>query len=627
MTESTILSTVANLLRPVSKDVSRGKGKLCLSTVYLSKLNKAFDENAPENLTSSFHLTEAKASLQVDLQFLLDLVKSTIALKVIPDLVEDEESSTVNISRFKNIKTLEIHKIDVKRFRGIQKLRSQIEQLSCLYNLDNLSDILDKCGGDLSHSFNWGELKRGNFSHNQIQEIDTVFEVTPWLQTLDLSHNHIKCLNIIDNLPNLKELNLSYNKLESVPKFKGAICKRLHILLLNNNFIEDITSLSTLADLHQLDLTQNCLLDHKSLLSISQMPSLYSLDLRGNPISFHSIHRTLTCNYFNKNTATLNVVLDNIPLTKIEKSMAGSHSPISQSSLGSSGSFPLQNSLDNSLPKRQRKVVRTVTIQDSHDIQRLPNKVEPVIPSPRNTDKSHLDIKKKIEQGLQEGTQPSSVIFENILNYPKNVNSLESTSNQVSSPNNPESDKVSAEINEFVEETTRDDKLSPAIEFNTNLEDSESLSDDDDDDDDDDDILEGQTFVAGTRAEADDLCIAITKSHLSEKDIVTMTERERWSLDVLKSFKQGEDSREVKIEFDIMRRDKMFRVYYLEEAEKFIKELYEGMLRNKIPEDRIQYQCMKCNGLFSRSKKGSSVLLEEKVTCPKCGSNHVIESK
>ncbi|XP_066156521.1 serine/threonine-protein kinase 11-interacting protein [Euwallacea fornicatus] len=621
MSESTLLSTVANLLRPVSKDVSRGKGKLCLSTVYLSKLNKAFDENAPEDLISSFHLTEAKASLQVDLQFLLDLVKSTIALKVIPDLVEDEESDIVNISRFKNIKTLEIHKIDIKRFRGIQKLRSQIEQLSCLYNLDNLSDILDKCGGDLSHSFNWGELKRGNFSHSQIQEINTVFEVTPWLQTLDLSHNHIKCLDLIENLPNLKELNLSYNKLESVPKFKGAICKRLHILLLNNNFIEDISSLSTVADLHQLDLTQNCLLDHNCLLSISQMPSLYSLDLRGNPISFHPIHRTLACNYLNKNTATLNVVLDNIPLTKIEKSLAGSHSPISQTSLGSSGSFPLQNSLDNFLPKRQRKVVRTVTIQDTHDIQRLPNKVEPVIPSPRNTDKSHLDIKKKIEQGLQEGTQPSSVIFENILNYPKNLNSLVSTSDQVSSPNNIESDKVPEEVNEF-DEGTRDDKLFSATEVSANLEDSASPLDDDDDD-----ILEGQTFVAGTRADADDLCIAITKSHLSEKDIVTMTERERWSLDVLKSFKQVEDSREVKIEFDIMRRDKMFRVYYLDEAEKFVKELYEGMLRNKIPEDRIQYQCMKCNGSFSRSKKGSSVLLEEKVTCPKCDSNLVIESK
>lgn len=229
MSEPNLLSLVANLLRPVSNDVSKGKGKLCLSTVYLNKLNKAFDEHVPEDLKSSFHLTEAKASIQIDLQFLLDLVKGTVALKITPDLIEDEESNVVNLRRFQNIKILEIHKIDVKNIIGIQKLRSHIEDLTCMYNLHNLGDILNKCGGDFSHNYNWSELKRVNFSHNLIQEIDSSFESTPWLQTLDLSHNQIRNLEIIDHLPNLKRLNLSYNKLEKVPRFKGQICKRLQV--------------------------------------------------------------------------------------------------------------------------------------------------------------------------------------------------------------------------------------------------------------------------------------------------------------------------------------------------------------------------------------------------------------
>lgn len=138
-------------------------------------------------------------------------------------------------------------------------------------------------------------------------------------------------------------------------------------------------------------------MDHNTLLAISQMPSLYSLDLRGNPINFHPIHRTLTCNYLNKNTASLNFILDNVPLSKVEKSLAGSLYPLTQSSLGSNGSFSSQNSLENSVQDRQKRV-RNVTIQEGHEIKivKEKKKSESVTPSPRSTDRSHLDVKSRV---------------------------------------------------------------------------------------------------------------------------------------------------------------------------------------------------------------------------------------
>lgn len=45
---------------------------------------------------------------------------------------------------------------------------------------------------------------------------------------------------------------------------------------------------------------------------------------------------------------------------------------------------------------------------------------------------------------------------------------------------------------------------------------------------DDEDIMNGKTFVCGTTIDANDLFIIITPTHISERDSVTMKERERY---------------------------------------------------------------------------------------------------
>lgn len=134
--------------------------------------------------------------------------------------------------------------------------------------------------------------------------------------------------------------------------------------------------------MQQLNLAHNCLLDRSNLLSVSQMHSLYYLDLRGNPLNFHPFYRTLTCNYLHKDTAILNVILDNVPLSDTEKSLAGSlYSPGRQSqSLGSTASFPSDDSLSS---RRKQPKVRTVLIQDDDETEPVERKVSEVTPSPK----------------------------------------------------------------------------------------------------------------------------------------------------------------------------------------------------------------------------------------------------
>ncbi|XP_050304955.1 serine/threonine-protein kinase 11-interacting protein [Anthonomus grandis grandis] len=633
MSDPALLSTVANLLRPASKEISRGKYKLCLSTIYLNKLNKAFDDNISEisnASASSFHLTDAQASLQIDLQFLFGLVKGTLALKVIPDLVEDEGDNSVNIQLFQKVKSLEIHKINIKHVLGLQKLRSHLEDLICMYSLEDLEDVLDKCGGDSSHhKFGWDGLKRANFSHNKIKDIGRSFEFTPWLQVLDLSHNEIKNLEVIDHLPNLKSLNLSYNKLEKVPWFK--LCKRLQVLVLNNNFIEDISGLTSLSGLFLLDLTHNCINHHSCLISISQMDCLYTIDLRGNPIYYHPIHRTLTCNYLNKNTASLNLVLDNIPLTKNEKSLTGSLYPLSQGSLGSNGSHSFQNSFEQSMQDRPKKV-RNVDILEGDQIKNIKKKND-VVPSPRSADQGYLSVKNTItklreEHGDSWLTSQSGGVVQDVLNIPDSPNR---TSTPLNKTDNKNEDSIETLKTIDTEGTNNDSFLTcqtknededtksqdASIFYSIEKESNSSSSEDED---------YSNIFYSGSNPDVEDLCIVVTETQLSERDAVTSKRRARWHICDIKSCQKGENEKEVKIEFDSSRADKRSRIYYIQESEHFVKLIHESMEKNKVPDQRTVYQCIKCSHNFSRIKLPRSVIVDEVITCPKCDSNLVVES-
>lgn len=99
------------------------------------------------------------------------------------------------------------------------------------------------CGGDAGAGFVWGSLRHLSLPHNALEKLDRSFELTPWLQILDLSHNLLTNAVELDCLPNLKYVNLGYNKLEMVPIFNKSATHSLQILVLKNNYIEDISGM------------------------------------------------------------------------------------------------------------------------------------------------------------------------------------------------------------------------------------------------------------------------------------------------------------------------------------------------------------------------------------------------
>lgn len=237
------LTQLATLLRENGDKVLNSESKFCLSTNILKELNESFKLHFDEadELISTFQVIgtrNSKMDMFHDLQFLYDFMQRAVSLKLVPS---DNDSNEVDLRKFKNLKLLELRKISVNTVLGLNYLRNQLQYLICLHSISNLRELFINCGADKSDKYVWSNLKEANLSYNNLRSIDNSLEYVPWLQALDLSHNKLVNVQAIDCLMNLKYLNLSYNQLEAVPLFNRDLSRKLLVLLLNNNYVEDLT--------------------------------------------------------------------------------------------------------------------------------------------------------------------------------------------------------------------------------------------------------------------------------------------------------------------------------------------------------------------------------------------------
>lgn len=313
------------LLRSNGDKILDASSKLTLSASLLYSLNKSLANIIKQRqmFNSSFHVIDLEVN-NYDLEFVYDFIQKTFALKMLPDPLFWNNEQLLDIQIFRNLRLLEVQRLSLNLVKGIKSLRAQLEYLTCIHSLRNLRDILENCGGDNSQGFIWRELKEAVFSYNSLDSLDSSLEFAPWLHTLNLSHNHIQNAQLINCLPNLRHLNMSYNQLVSVPALCGQLCNHLKVLVLCNNFIEDIKELAVLANLNELDLSNNCLLEHNCLLPLANLAMLKCVNLMGNPLSFHPKHRFKTVYYLHFNTLNMDFALDNKLLNKAEKQLVGS---------------------------------------------------------------------------------------------------------------------------------------------------------------------------------------------------------------------------------------------------------------------------------------------------------------
>uniref|UniRef100_A0A2I3GLI0 PH domain leucine-rich repeat-containing protein phosphatase 2 n=1 Tax=Nomascus leucogenys TaxID=61853 RepID=A0A2I3GLI0_NOMLE len=152
----------------------------------------------------------------------------------------------------------------------------KIEVLDVSYNL--LTEVPVRILSSLS-------LRKLMLGHNHVQNLPTLVEHIP-LEVLDLQHNALtrlpdtlfsKALNKLNKLEQLEELNLSGNKLKTIPT-TIANCKRLHTLVAHSNNISIFPEILQLPQIQVLlcagmvSLLGEMAGDHITTLKIDQKP-------------------------------------------------------------------------------------------------------------------------------------------------------------------------------------------------------------------------------------------------------------------------------------------------------------------------------------------------------------------
>ncbi|NXJ88143.1 S11IP protein, partial [Corythaixoides concolor] len=297
-----------------------GSSTLTLLTPTLQHLTQVFEQHlGSRNQNRGFvalpsHPAETAAILQA--QFLFDVLQKTHSLKLVhvPNCVLQ---SAVKIFPFKSLRHLEV---SIGGRTGFEScclaLLDLLESLTCCKCVSTLEEIISACGGDLSCALPWLELQTVNFSYNSITALDDSLQLLNALRVLDLSHNKIQdCEHYLTTLAELEYLNLAYNFLSKVPNLGIFSRSKLVTLILRNNELDSINGIEQLVNLRHLDVAYNLLLEHAQLAPLSTLHYVKKLHLEGNPLWFHQNHRSATLVHLSPRAASSNFLLDGEPLS------------------------------------------------------------------------------------------------------------------------------------------------------------------------------------------------------------------------------------------------------------------------------------------------------------------------
>lgn len=625
----------------------------------MRSLNDSFSLIIDENElvpAQTFQVTKpnySKSNVFRELMFIYDFIQKTMVLKLTKFLDDDpmeDDTCMIDISKFRNLKTLEIQRVPIKRIVGLQQLRSQLQEMSAERSLTNIKDLIVYCAGDKSNGFIWNSLKRADFPYNNLEVIDNSFEFTPYLQHLNLSHNKIYQISALVWCPNLKVLNLSYNQLTTIPKLNVEAHRRLQTLIINNNLIEDISGLVRLDALLELDLSGNFMLDHALLLPLCTLNSLRWLKLAENPLAFHPKHRSATCRYLSRNASTVQFEFDGEFLSKHEKSLTGSYEnyyPIfghrMTVSTSSARATPSTKSISNTPDNSSLNSASSSVINNYHEVGPAPSsnqkrlkprcvEIEEVGQNSRKANtksppgkrllkeasKDHLETKREVEQlreqygngwlfnqdtvvgfeGENNGRSKQIAYGELLSTSPalRLDDSFESNDPNGSSTPNDEKEEVNDGTDyKSVEGSTAASVYASALDetFTTEPEEEIVVSDQE----------ENQVeFIVSDEFTKEDLFLVVSSISIKEKDAMTGRTLIKWGLTTLESVERTR-SNLIRMTFDTIRKDKRERQYRMEvkccqDLERLLRDFLSSRPLSAM--NQTVYKCPKCNSQFSR---------------------------
>ncbi|XP_007964616.3 serine/threonine-protein kinase 11-interacting protein isoform X1 [Chlorocebus sabaeus] len=307
---------LAGLLRESGDVVLSGCSTLSLLTPTLQQLNHVFELHlgpwGPGQtgfVALPSHPADSPVILQ--LQFLFDVLQKTLSLKLV-HVPGPGPPGPIKIFPFKSLRHLELRGVPLHSLHGLRGIYSQLETLICSRSLQTLEELLSACGGDFCSALPWLALLSANFSYNALTALDSSLRLLSALRFLNLSHNQVQdCQGFLMDFCELHHLDISYNRLHLVPRM-GPSGAALGILILRGNELRSLHGLEQLRNLRHLDLAYNLLEGHRELSPLWLLTELRKLYLEGNPLWFHPAHRVATAQYLSPRAreATTGFLLD-----------------------------------------------------------------------------------------------------------------------------------------------------------------------------------------------------------------------------------------------------------------------------------------------------------------------------
>ncbi|XP_039218879.1 leucine-rich repeat and IQ domain-containing protein 1 isoform X3 [Crotalus tigris] len=231
--------------------------------------------------------------------------------------IEENNIQFINCENLENLCVLILNKNNISSLHGLYGC-------SNLLNLELSYNKITRIGGLETLK----KLQRLVVDHNQLISTKGL-SATPTLLYLDCSFNHLSHIEGIENCGLLQILKLQGNNLSEFPNLENHVLLRelylednnisrlgkfteywlplLQILFISQNSLTQLVSLCSYVSLEKLNISNNCLLDLKTLIQcLEGCNSLRELSLLGNPLLQENNWR---CSLL-KNLPTLKILND-----------------------------------------------------------------------------------------------------------------------------------------------------------------------------------------------------------------------------------------------------------------------------------------------------------------------------
>ncbi|CAL1531489.1 unnamed protein product [Lymnaea stagnalis] len=264
------------------------------------------------SLTERLKLPEPtcdSGDVKKDLGHILDFITRAKHLKVISSKKPVGSSNIVmsklpfDLTLFKSLLTLEISGCNFRLVNGLETVKQTLTRFDVHESKSSIKEILLQDAphwkaedGSLIVGY-WDLVLVADLSHNSFSDIPDCIQLMPNIENLNLSHNVIESIQNLQWLSQLTHLDLSKNNIRHVDSLHTKM-GNVKVVKLAHNRLESLHGFAKLFSLEKLDVSHNKIVSIEELKYVSQLPCLEDLLLVGNAVTNTLDYRTKTLELF-----------------------------------------------------------------------------------------------------------------------------------------------------------------------------------------------------------------------------------------------------------------------------------------------------------------------------------------